>query len=406
MMIRTLMAALAAAIAAPAAAQETETPNAATAAPMSVTAAGLEGPGAALILERLPDAQFILVGEDHGFAGSPQITRALADAARGGGVIHHVVEIGPISADWVSGVLKRDGVDGLAAALEGKPLAAPFLNMREDADLAASILENGGDLWGVDQEFIGSPLLHLQTLLDRARGDTAKARLAELLANETEAFATGNQDAMFMFIATPEVFAELESFFTRDKTALALIEALRESADVYQAFARGENYISNVDRVALIRRQFLDAYGSARGRAPRAIFKMGANHLGLGTTFLNTFDIGSLVEGVAAANGRSALRIVIYPLAGEKTQIMPSADGVFKTVEHSGEEASEFLELAGLTAKDIPQDGWAVIALEPLRRSLGQKKINSLSPEAKFMLLGYDFLVTTRGAKAATPLAN
>ncbi len=405
-MIRTILAALAAVISAPVAAQETEATGAATVSPMAVTEAGLEGPGAALILERLPDAQFILVGEDHGFAGSPQITRALAEAARDGGVLHHVVETGPFTADWVSGVLKRDGVDGLAAALEGRPLAVPFLNMQEDADLAASILKNGGDLWGIDQEFIGSALLHLQTLLDRARGDTAKARLAQLLSNEQEAFATGNQGAMFMFIVTPEIFAELETFFTRDKTSLALIEALRESADVYQAFARGENYISNVDRVALIRRQFLDAYGSARGRAPRAIFKMGANHVGLGATFLNTFDIGSLVEGVAAANGRSVLRIVIYPLAGETTQIMPSADGFFKTVEYSGEDVSELLELAGLTAEDIPQQDWAVIGLEPLRRSLGQKKINSLSPESKFMLLGYDFLVTTRGAKAATPLAN
>ena len=44
--------------------------------------------------------------------------------------------------------------------------------------------------------------------------------------------------------------------------------------------------------------------------------------------------------------------------------------------------------------------------LDPVRRKLSQKAMKELSPEVKFMLLGYDFLVTTRGAQAATPLAN
>ncbi|WP_428407020.1 hypothetical protein [Hyphococcus sp.] len=403
MIVKTLAAAMAAAVMAASALAQEE----ASAIPvMNVSDDGLSGPGAALLLDRLQDAQFILVGEDHGFAGSPQITAALARQARQYGVIHHVVEIGPYSADWASGVLKRDGVDGVAAALEGRPLAMPFLNMREDAELALSVLDSGGDLWGVDQEFIGSPLLHLQTLHDRARGEHAKTRLQELLATETEAFATGNQGAFFMFTATEDVFAELQSYFPRDKTSLELIAAMQESAGIYQSYARGENFVSNTDRIDLIKRQFLQHYGSARGGAPRAIFKMGAIHAGRGTTFLNTFDIGSLVEGIAAANGLQVMRIAVYPLAGKQTRVMPSPEGAFATVEYASEEVAALIALAGLANENVPEDGWAVIALDPLRRKLGQKGMKELSPELKFMLLGYDFLVTTRGAHGATPLAN
>ena len=402
MIIKIAMAAMAATLmAAPALAQDAD------AVPvMSVSGKSLSGPGAALLLERLPDAQFILVGEDHGFAGPPQITAALAAAARQYGVIHHVAEIGPHSAEWVSGVLSRDSTDELAKALEGRPLTLPFLNMREDAELAACILESGGDIWGIDQEFIGSPIMHLQTLHDRAKGEAAKAKLRELLAAETEAFATGNQGAFFMFAVTGEIFAELESYFSRDKAALELIASLRESAGIYQSFARGENFVSNTDRIELIKNQFLESYSAARGRAPRAIFKMGAIHVGRGTTFLNTFDVGSLVEGIAAENGLHVVRIAVFPLAGEKIQTMPSPEGFFSTVEHASDEVADLIAVAGLEADDIAEDGWSVIALDPLRRKLGQKGLNELSPEVKFMLLGYDFLVTTRGAHAATPLAN
>ena len=52
---------------------------------MQIRGGVLTGEGADLILSELPDAQFILVGEDHGFADPPEIALALArDAAKHG----------------------------------------------------------------------------------------------------------------------------------------------------------------------------------------------------------------------------------------------------------------------------------------------------------------------------------
>ena len=60
----------------------------------------------------------------------------------------------------------------------------------------------------------------------------------------------------------------------------------------------------------------------------------------------------------------------------------------------------------GIDSADISEQGWSVVELGPIRHALGQKGIDALSKELKFTLMGYDYLVTTRGARAATPLEN
>ncbi|MEZ5891984.1 MAG: hypothetical protein R3C58_02385 [Parvularculaceae bacterium] len=374
--------------------------------PMSMEDGALAGAGAEAILARLPDAQFILVGEDHGFADSPEITMALARAARPYGLKHHVVEAGPLSADWVTGVLKKGGPDDLGALLAGRPLALPFLNMLEDVVLADDVIDSGGTLWAVDQEFIGSPLILLESLAARAKTPDAKAETEALLTKEREAFKSFDQGSMLLISGDAAIFEKLRGLFAKDKPALAMIGALEESAGIYQSFGAGKGFTSNTDRVALIRRQFLGHYDGAREKTPRAIFKMGANHVGLGSTTLDTFDLGSLTEGVAAANGLKVLRVAFFPLDGKNTQIQPSPDGFFATADYHSKDIEDLLAAIGVAAEDIPAEGWGVIALDPMRKKLEHKGLKALPPEAKFILLGYDFLITTRGARPATPLAN
>src|SRR3954462_10273912 len=73
----------------------------------------LAGPGAELIRGELAKAQFILFGEDHGFADSPIVLRAIAREARQLGFKYHVVEVGPLSTRMIRDTLTRDGVPGL-----------------------------------------------------------------------------------------------------------------------------------------------------------------------------------------------------------------------------------------------------------------------------------------------------
>src|SRR4029077_10084982 len=114
----------------------------------------LAGAGADLLRGELPNAQFVLWGEDHGFADSAILIHALAREARPLGFKYHVVEVGPLSTRMITETLKRDGLPGLHQLVHEVPLGIPFLSLKDDADLASDFLgeDSRGTpyLWGVD----------------------------------------------------------------------------------------------------------------------------------------------------------------------------------------------------------------------------------------------------------------
>jgi hypothetical protein len=52
----------------------------------------------------------------------------------------------------------------------------------------------------------------------------------------------------------------------------------------------------------------------------------------------------------------------------------------------------------------LPKEGWALVPLEPIRQALDTKGIDALKPFARFVLLGYDYVITTADAKAGVSL--
>ncbi|MEM8634229.1 MAG: hypothetical protein AAGF33_04560 [Pseudomonadota bacterium] len=375
---------------------------------MTLEGGELIGPGADALLARLPTAQFVLIGEDHGFSDPSEIALALAKAGRSSGLTNHVAEVGPITDELITQRLANGSVDDLTDLLSGRPLAIPFVNTVADAALADYFIDQA-DLdqdvfWGVDQEFIGSPLMHLESLMELATGFEAEDLVSALLEEERDAFGSGNQEAAFLFTATSETFQELYSSFSDVPDAYEIIQALEVSATIYQSFKAGRGFASNTARIHYMRQTFISAYNAAPSSAPRALFKFGAIHMARGTTFLNTFDLGSLTEGIAAANELDVLRIAVMPLEGEQLIVSPTADETFQTRSMRSNDVAGFLGIIGVGDEDIPEDGYAVIALEPIRYQLEQNGLNQLPPPAKFFILGYDYVVTTRGARAAVPI--
>src|SRR3954447_25807984 len=82
----------------------------------------LAGPGAEMIRGELAKAQFVLWGEEHGFADSPIVLRAIAREAKSLGFKYHVVEVGPLSTRMIRETLSRDGVPGLHKIVHEVPL--------------------------------------------------------------------------------------------------------------------------------------------------------------------------------------------------------------------------------------------------------------------------------------------
>ncbi|WP_273677928.1 hypothetical protein [Erythrobacter fulvus] len=368
---------------------------------------GLEGDGGEIIREQLGGAQFVMIGEAHGHADAASLVAALSVEAREPGFQYYAIEVGPFSGNWLRDILSQAGSNGLAKALRGRPLAIPFLNSRNEAE-AALVYSQEGRLWGVDQEFIGSPLIHFESLLSMSPTDPDF--IATLLEQERTAFANGNQGAIFFARASEADWEKLQTNFNGNADALERIAAMRKSASIYRLFFMGRGLESNLDRVELIRSNFLSFYHAAERTnhsPPRVIMKFGATHAGRSTSPISTFDLGSLVEGMAAENGMEALHIAYMPIGGETLAVTPSANSSFEVRPVSAAELRAMLEAGGIDLTMIDaSEGHFLIDLEAVKRRLGDSGLAGLDPMSRFTVLGFDYLITTSKASAASPLAD
>jgi len=376
--------------------------------PLKIADGKLDGPGAEIIRKELGPAQFILYGEDHGFADSPIILRAIAHEARPLGFKYHVVEVGPLSTGMIGETLERDGLPGLHQLVHDVPLGIPFLCLKEDAELASDFLgrDSRGTpyLWGVDQEFIGSPIFHLQRLVTIAPHDIARTAADQLLKEEREAAAKGEQ-AKFLLARFHEAdFSALAAPFKGQSEAEEIIAALQESAAIYQLWMGGHNYENNARRARLLAKNFLSRYKAAAEIEPKVIFKTGVEHVALGTTTVNTIDLGTVATSMAKANGKTTLRIAFLPMGGHNVSFAPKPGNPATVEPYNSAEAKDFFTAISLQPESLSKEGWALLPLEPIRQALDNKGMNQLKPFSHFVLLGYDYVITTVDAKPGTSL--
>jgi hypothetical protein len=368
----------------------------------------LTEPGADIIRAELPKTQFILWGEDHGFADSPIILRAIAREARPLGFKYHVVEVGPLSTRMIVDTLGHDGLPGLHQLVHEVPLGIPFLSLKDDAELATDFLGNDAKgrpyLWAIDQEFIGSPTFHLQRLVKIAPNDSARATAEKLLAEEKDATAKAAQDKFLLTRFHDADFDTLAAQFNGQAEAKNIIAELKESAAIYQLWMGGHNYENNARRARLLAKNFLANYKSAAEPQPKVVFKMGIEHVALGTTTINTIDLGTLATSIARANGQTALRIAFLPMGGHNTAFKPQPGNPATVQVYESDESKEFFTAIKLDAATLPKDSWTLVPLEPIRQALDTKGIEALKPFSRFALLGYDYMITTPDAKAGVSL--
>jgi hypothetical protein len=373
---------------------------------LDVDHGGLSGPGAAVLHDAAADAQFILFGEDHGFADSPILVRALAHDVRPLGFKRLVVEVGARSTQMVADALAQEGIPGVARIVHDVPLGLPFLSLKEDDELIGDFLGRDAKgapyLWGVDQEFIGSPIFHLRRLVAIAPNDAARTEAERLLAAEQDAATKAAQDKFLLTVTTPAQFDALAALFKGQSEALGIIADLEESAAIYQAWMSGHNYDNNAHRARFLATRFLADYRAAAEPMPKVIFKMGIEHVALGTTTINTLDLGTLATMMARANGRTALRIAFLPAGGHNVAFAPKPGNPTTVQAYDPAEWGDIFKVAGIDPATLPKTGWTLIPLEPIRQALDTGGIAKLKPESRFLLIGFDYLITTPDAKVAT----
>ena len=360
------------------------------------TATGLSGPGAARIVDWSRDAQFFLLGENHGSAGIARFATGVAKALGPVGFRHTVVEADPLVTDRMVALLKRGGMPAFAnwLATDQRARAVPFFMWREEADFAVAALANG-PVWGVDQSFLAAAHVHLDAIAAQTRNRTAVA-MAKTMAAEARADVIG----WLAKVDRARIVALRDAIPARDAAARRMADLLVQSAAIYSPFSGGQGswHRANLERETLMKRSFLGYYDAVvrrGGPPPRVLFKFGAWHLQRGLSETNVPSLGNFLAEVALAR-------YDRPVFNLRVMCGPGAEQVL----FDGRVAScadEFAPVAPAFGAALSAEGETLFDLRPLRDR--PRVWRDWPAEAKRLVWTYDAVVVIRGGGAATFIA-
>lgn len=281
----------------------------------------LSGPGAQFLLQKGRDAQYVLVGEEHGVATIAETIGAVFSQLNGIGYRHLAIEVDPWMASKMEGILRGGGTNALAAFLagEGHQVSLPFYGWSAETALADAVVKANRDatpaLWGLEQVFIGAAFVLFEDIATGAKSAEART-LATALAKESK----GNME----FLAKVDL-ARLQAL----RTALGsdplarLVDDMILSARIYQPFTGGQGlsgFAANLERENLMKRLFLARLkeAEARGRSPKVMFKFGANHTMRGLSTTHIPSLGNFVADYALARGQETFHLLVLCGPGSK----------------------------------------------------------------------------------------
>jgi hypothetical protein len=375
---------------------------------LSILEGRLVGNGAARLLKSARGAQFVLVGEDHGFADVPNFVLALDRTLGTDSPENLVLEVGPFATERLRVAI---AAGDLALTERRYPGSAPFVGWAEDAAMAQAWMHRGGAeaLWGVDQEFLLGLLPNLEHLRTLAPDDAARALLDSLLERERRAQQEmrDRQDpsnVLMLKLVDADFNALAAAMLAAPGSEAARILAeLRASADIYRDNDAAP-WKSNRNRSLMMKRLFMQRYRAAQVKTPmpRALLRMGAYHTSRGLTRTGQFDIGNLASELAESNGGQSFHVLVIPAGGTVNRSLAFlADEALRAAAYDAKNELEVLGVAPLLTQ-AHADRWTVFDLEPLRRH----RIAREAGGAEFarLVYAYDSVVVINQATAARDL--
>lgn len=369
----------------------------------------LAGPGAAPLLQASRQAQYVLLGEDHGVAEIARFSSAYFNALAPAGFTTLVTESGAVVASALEGMLKRaDAVTAIARFDAAYPDAVAFYTMRQEAQMLAGFAQAAGprfEHWGIDQEFIGAAKYLIARMLAQPLNPAARAKLEALRQMDAvaaqKAAATGNPMEYLMLSASDEDLASLRPLLAgpKEQTALGLLDALLESRAIYRKSASkapGDRDLSNQMRLALLKRTLGSRLGA---REQKLVVKVGANHAYKGINPLNNRDIGNFLAERAEGQGRTSLHLIVLAAKGQQLRFAGAGKPHQPAPVEPGSSAFKLLVSAGGT------DGsWSLFDLRSLRP--GVRKLAAGDIDLLNLINGYDFALIIPEGSASTQLTT
>jgi hypothetical protein len=354
------------------------------------------GPGADWLAARGREVDHFLMGERHGTPAIPQVAASLYERLADHGYGPVALEIGPYAAQATNDALERGGYSGLEALLtryEGP--VVPFLNRKEESEMAARMAEAGATIWGVDYEFIFSLPMHLDALADEA--ETDRERRAVRKARTQMRAEWGGEGGKALAVAAPSDLRALRAAFAPrgDEAALARIDALLESNAIYAPYVRdtGSFPVSNRRRESLMKEQLIDAVRSwerKHGEAPN-VFHKNAHVSKLAPADLHV-PFGGFVAEWARGRGEDTFHVLADCHGGHIPKTGQGGGG--ECTAYFGGEGSPF-------SAHFHEDKITVIDLRALRPYFGA---DFLSEALNRGIVSFDAYVAIPDVEPAEPL--
>ncbi len=373
----------------------------------------LGGSGAAVLQSALSDSQFVLIGEDHGIAQIPDFAGAMCGILGPQGFHTMAVETGPLAAaeleKWSA---SANGRTQLAEFEKKFPDSVPFYNFQEEFGLLKKCSSAAGmgkfHLWGLDQEFLGSPGYIFTRILETHPGKEAEAAIKDFIKKNDDARAkaaeSGKPDEMFMFTVSDADVSHVDELLRKQGSAQELFAAFTQSREIYRKFMSGDGIGSNRQRALLMKANFVRAYAAAttaEGKPPKVLFKLGGNHMYKGLNQLHNNDIGNYVLELADGQGSKSVNILILATSGSQLAFA----GIGKPYQPEKVDAQDKNSDIGKLKpmfENMNTQGWTMYDLRGMRK--GFSSLGSESRDVENIVFAYDFLILIPEAQPSTQI--
>ena len=380
---------------------------------LSVSGGRLSGAGASVLESALAQSRFVLLGEDHGIAQTPQFWAAVCATAGPAGFHTMAVEEGPLVAAELEGLARRpDGVAQLTVfekTFPGSMFDPTRTKNSTCCSRARGRIRREFHLWGLNHEGLNAGGLILSRVLaSNCLGEQARPAMQQLLEKNDEAYRKALQSGsifdMFMIAADDKALAAGAALLQKDGSveARTLFASLVESHEMNLDAAgavRQRSPARAPDEDPLCGR--LRARGKRRGGAAEGPPEVRWLSRYRGLNPVHGSGIGNYVAEFAEAQGAQSLHIRLMPVKGSAT-IYPRVGQPAQQMSFNYADQPGSRYLQPILSNLLPSD-WTMFDLRPLRQDLSGPG-RAIDPELATLVFGYDVLVMVPEATPATEI--
>lgn len=369
------------------------------------------GSGWDWLLRQASGARFTLIGEEHGVAETARFSAALFKALRSSGYNRIALELSPVIAKDIEAAGRRKGLTGIEDLLKD-PGVFTLYNLREEAQFLADVIKaapaNEVVLWGLDREIFSDRYLisKLETKVP-AKARDSFMRLKQASTSARIRFEqTRNGDDMFFLSQDPALVTAIRSAWPNpDRESDLIMRTIEGSLAIETAERTGGRWPYLQRRTDWMRSNLAARLKENEGRKaqPKVMMKLGYNHLIRGANYVNIFDVGTMVDEVAALTGERAFHIIVLPSPGS-FQAVPGRGRSFTGVATG--DFDDFGSGDKRLTRVLPNAdaaGHQVIDLSALR-SRAMRGLEGWNADLVKTIYGYDAAVIWKSAHAATGL--